>query len=77
VAYGFMVSATGLGACSSNVGRDDAAADVAKNTTRSVYQLLLAVNRRAVQGVLYNGDATLQAECADLFNSPSQAGGIG
>jgi hypothetical protein len=72
-----MVSATGLGARSYNVGRDGAAADVAKNTTRSVYQLLLALNRKAVHGVLYNGDAMLQAECADLFNSPNQAGSVG
>jgi hypothetical protein len=50
---------------------------VANNTTLNVYTLLAAVNTRAVNGVLYNGDATLQAQCADLFNSLDQAGNIG
>jgi hypothetical protein len=76
-AYGFTVSTTGLGACSSSVGSDGAAFGVANNTTRNVYQLLLAVNSKAVNGVLYNGDATLQAQAADLFNGLNQAGSIG
>ena len=66
VAFGFKVSATGLGARSYSVGLDRAAFGVANNTTLDVYQLLQAVNRKAVNGVLYNGDATLQAQCADL-----------
>jgi hypothetical protein len=36
----------------------------------------MAVNKKAVNGVLYNGDATLQAQAADLFNSLNQAGTI-
>jgi hypothetical protein len=75
-AYGFSVSATGLGACSYNVGSDGAAFGVANNTTCNVYQLLLAVNRKAVNGVLYNGTSTLQAQAADLFNALNQAGSI-
>jgi hypothetical protein len=75
--YGFTVSATGLGARSYNVGPDGAAFGVANNTTLNVYELLVAVNKKAVKGVLYNGDATLQAECADLFNALNTAGGIG
>jgi hypothetical protein len=69
VPYGFTVTATGLGARLYNVGKDGAAFGVANNTTLNVYELLLAVNRKAVNGVLYNGDATLQAQCADLFKS--------
>jgi hypothetical protein len=76
-AYGFTVSATGLGARSYSVSKDGAAFGVANNTALNVDQLLLAVNRKAVKGVLYNGDATLQAQCADLFNSLDQAGSIG
>ena len=68
-AYGFTVSATGLGARSFSVGKDGAAFGVANNTTLNVYELLLAVNKTAVKGVLYNGDATLQAQAADLFNA--------
>jgi hypothetical protein len=77
VAYGFTVSATGLGARSYSVGTDGAAFGIANNTTRNVYELLVAVNNKAAKGLLYNGDATLQAECADLFNSLDQAGSIG
>jgi hypothetical protein len=74
---GFSVSATGLGADSFNVGSDGAAFGVANNTTRNVYELLLAVNQQAVNGVLDNGNTTLQAEAADLFNLLSKAGNIG
>jgi hypothetical protein len=59
------------------VGKDGAAFGVANNTTLNVYQLLLAVNKKAVNGVLYGGDATLQAQAADLLNSLDQAGSIG
>jgi hypothetical protein len=76
-AYGFTVSATGLGARSFSVGKDGAAFGVANNTVCDVYQLLLAVNNKAVKGVLYGGNTTLQAQCADLFGSLDQAGGIG
>jgi hypothetical protein len=42
---------------------------VGNNTTCNVYQLLLAVNQQAVNGVLYNGNATLQSQAADLLNA--------
>jgi hypothetical protein len=76
VAYGFAVTANGLGASSVNVGADGAAFGVANNTTRNVYQLLLAVNRRAVNGVRYNGDATLRQQASDLFDALNSAGGL-
>jgi hypothetical protein len=76
VAYGFSVSASGLGARSCNVGSDGSAFGVANNTTCNVYQLLLAVNKQAVKGVLYNGNATLQSQAAALFNALNEAGGI-
>jgi hypothetical protein len=76
-ASGFTVSAAGLGARSYNVGNDGAAFGVANNTKPGVYQLLLAVNRKAVHGVPYNGNATLQALAADLFAALNQAGSIG
>jgi hypothetical protein len=68
-ACGFTVSATGLGARSDSVGQDGAAFGVANNTVCDVYQLLVAVNKKAVNGVLYGGNTTLQAQCADLFSS--------
>jgi hypothetical protein len=75
-AYGFTVSAAGLGAYSFNVGTDGAAFGVANNTTLNVYELLQAVNKQAKNGVLYGGDATLQSECADLFTALNNAGDI-
>ena len=77
VAYGFKVSAWGLGAYSYSVGKDGAAFGVANNATLDVYQLLQAVNNKAANGVLYGGNATSQAQCAALFNSLDEAGGIG
>jgi sugar lactone lactonase YvrE len=77
VAYGFTVSAPGLGARSYSVGADGAAFGVANNSTLTVYGLLLAVNQLAVNGVLYGGNTTLQAQAAELFNALDQAGSIG
>jgi hypothetical protein len=76
-AYGFTVSATGLGARSFSVGADRSACGVATDTTLNVYELLLAANKGTVNGVLYNGDATLRQEAADLFAPLDQAGDIG
>jgi len=75
-AYGFTVTATGLGADSYNVGSDGAAFGVANKTTLNVYELLKAVDRQAVNGVLYNGDKTLRNEANDLFSTLNQAGSI-
>jgi hypothetical protein len=77
VTYGFTVSATGLGARSYNVGVFGAAFGVANNTRLNVSELLQAVNKKAVNGVLYNGAATLPSQCADLFDALNQAGSIG
>lgn len=74
--YGFTVTATGLGADSLNVADDGAAFDAANNTTRNVFQLLRAVDRQAVAGVLYNGDKTLLNKANDLLDALSQAGAI-
>jgi hypothetical protein len=76
-AYGFTVSNVGLGAYSFNVGTDGAAFGVANNTTQNVYELLQTVNRKAQNGLLYGGDATLRSECADLFTALNNAGDIG
>jgi probable HAF family extracellular repeat protein len=73
-AYGFRVTAEGLGANSFNVGRDGAAFGVADGTTLNVFQLLRAVDRRAVRGVLYNGDRHLGDLAEDLFERLNRAG---
>jgi hypothetical protein len=76
-AYGFTVSATGLGARLYNVGSDGAAFGVANNTTLNVYQFLQAVNKKAVNGVLYGGDQALRQQCAALLDALNNAGGMG
>src|SRR5207302_1774326 len=75
--FGFIVTATGLGAESFNVGANAAAFGVANNTTLNVYQLLRAANKQAVGGVLYNGNAALRKQANDLFFALNQAGGVG
>jgi uncharacterized repeat protein (TIGR03803 family) len=76
LSYGFTVNATGLGARSFNVTTNGAAFGVANNTTLNVYELLLAANSQAVNGVLYNGDAVLRQEAFNVFDALNQAGGI-
>jgi len=81
-AYGFTVTAMGLGANSIKVGGSGAAFGVANTTSLNVYQLLLAVNRRAVNrravnGVLYNGDPSLRVQAQLVFDALNYAGGVG
>ena len=76
-AYGFTVTAAGLGADSFNVGADGAAFGVAKQTTLNVYELLKAVDRQAAPfGLIYSGSTTLRHKAADLFGTLITAGSI-
>jgi hypothetical protein len=56
------------------VGNDGAAVGVANNTTMNVYGILIAINQRAVNGVLYNGDSGLRGLCEDLCERLNRAG---
>jgi hypothetical protein len=84
-AYGFQVSATGLGTRTFNVGSNGAAFGVADNSNVSVMDLLLAVNARSHNGLLYdqNGDGQISSPEAgdrtmanDVFSGINEAGGI-
>ncbi len=75
-AYGFTVTDTGLGADAFNVGADGSAFGVADDTTRNVYELLRAVDRQAVGGVLYGGDRALCNEANDLLDALLRSGSI-
>jgi hypothetical protein len=57
-------------------GADGAAFGVKNNTMLNVYELLKAVDRQVVNGVLYNGDKTLRNEANDLFDALNKAGAI-
>jgi hypothetical protein len=72
--YGFVPTADGLGASSFNVGTDGAAVGVANHTTLNVYDILSAINQRAVNGVLYNGNAALRDLCEDMCERLNHAG---
>jgi len=74
--YGFAISAAGLGARTFNIGANGAAVGAANNSTLNVFELLRAVNAKAVGGVLYNGDATLRKQAASLFDALNVLGGI-
>jgi hypothetical protein len=75
-AYGFTVTAAGLGADSYNVGANGDAFGVPNNTTLNVFQILKAADSKAKNGVLYNGDKTLRDEALAVFDGINQAGGI-
>src|SRR5207253_2648746 len=64
-AYRFQVSATGLGTRTFNVGCRGAAFGVANNSSLSVMDLLLAVNARADNGVLYDLNGNGQITCSE------------
>ena len=66
----------GAGADSFNVGSNGAAFGVANKTTLDVYQVLLAANKQARNGLLYNGDPTLDNEAVAVFGALNDAGGI-
>lgn len=84
-AYGFQVSQYGVGSRTFNVGNRGAAFGVANNTSLSVMDLLLAVNARSFNGLLYdtNGDGVISPEEAslrtmanDVFSLINEAGGV-
>jgi uncharacterized delta-60 repeat protein len=75
-AYGFRVTDYGLGAYSFNIGSAGAAFDVANNTVLNVYQILRGVDRRAVNGLYYNGDLMLDQLALGVFDGIASAGSI-
>jgi hypothetical protein len=76
VAYGFVVTAGGLGGSVSNVGASGAAFGVPNNATLTVLTILEEANAQAVQGVLYNGNTTLRNQALTVFDNVNSAGGL-
>jgi hypothetical protein len=75
--YGFVVSGDGVGAATWSVGSNGDAFGVANNTTMTVMDLLLATDDQAVNGLLYNGNATKRNEANAVFSALNQAGSVG
>jgi hypothetical protein len=74
--YGFIVSGDGVGTATVNVGSNGDAFGVANNTVLSLMDLLLATDQQAVNGILYNGNATKRNEANSVYSFVNQAGGI-
>jgi hypothetical protein len=74
--YGFTVGGNGVATATFNVGSNGAAFGVANNTTMTVMDLLLAADAQAVNGVLYNGNATKRTMANNVFSAINQAGGL-
>jgi hypothetical protein len=74
--YGFTVSGDGVGTATVNVGSNGDAFGVANNTTMSVLDLLLATDAQAVNGLLYNGNATRRNHANNVYSAVNQAGNI-
>src|SRR5262249_476482 len=74
--YGFTVSGDGVGTATWNVGANGDAFGVANNTTMTVMDLLLATDKQAFQGLLYNGNTTKRNEANAVYSALNQAGGI-
>ncbi len=75
--YGFTVSGDGAGTATISVGANGDAFGVANNTKLRLMDLLLATDALAVNGLLYNGNATLRTEANNVYSAVNQTGGIG
>jgi len=74
--YGFTVSGDGAGTATANVGSNGDAFGAANNSTLTLMDLLLAADAQAVNGVLYNGNATKRNEANIVYSAVNQAGHI-
>jgi hypothetical protein len=74
--YGFTVSGDGAGTATANVGSNGDAFGVANNTVLTLMDLLLATDAQAVNGLLYNGNATKRNEANNVYSAVNQAGNI-
>jgi len=84
-AYGFQVTATGVGTRTFNVGANGAAFGVANNSAVSVLDLLLAANARSHDGLLFDAnddgltdslEALFRQMANDVFSAINESGGI-
>jgi parallel beta-helix repeat protein len=74
--YGFTVDAIGTGNRLYNIGGNGQAFGVANNINMTVLDILDAANDRAVNGVLYNGNATLRNMANTVFTGINERGDI-
>ena len=70
LAYGFAVTALGLGASNWNIDQSGQAFGVANSTVLTVFQILLAANKNAVGGTPWASSMVLQNQGLSVFNHP-------
>jgi hypothetical protein len=75
-AYGFQVSADGLGANSWSLGRNGPAFGVPNNTTLNVYQILRAADQQAAAGLWGTGNAKQRRQMNEVFEALLRGGRI-
>lgn len=73
---GFIVESRGVGTASFDVGTNGAAFGVADGSVLTVMDLLLAVDERALDGVLYVGEPLKRKKANAVFGAINQVGGI-
>jgi hypothetical protein len=76
-AYGFTVTAGGVGTAAFNVGSAGAAFGVPNGTVLSVAQILSYADSKSKNGLLYNGDTSLIVLANSVFDGINQGGDIG
>jgi uncharacterized delta-60 repeat protein len=74
--YGFTVNGDGAGTATVSVGSNGDAFGVARNTTLTVMDLLLATDDQAIDGLLYGGNAARRNEANAVYSAVNQAGGM-
>jgi len=74
--YGFLVTASGVGIATFNIGDSGAAFGVADNTEMTVLDILLATNEQTIDGILYDLDAVLRSMANEVYASINEGGDI-
>jgi hypothetical protein len=73
---GFVITATGLGTATWDVGDNGEAFGVADGTTLTVLDLLLRLDAQSANGVLYNGNTARRLQANAVFSAVNEAGDI-
>ena len=75
--YGFLVTQTGVGTATFNIGTCGAAFGVANFTNMRVLDILMATDDQSTQGRLYDLNSLLQRLANDIYTAINEAGDIG
>jgi len=76
VPYGFVVTTSGLGSSTYNVGTNGAAFGVANGSTLRIIDLLHATDAASIGGVLYGGNSLLRQLANNVYSGINSDGNI-